>query len=249
MEKNKLRYNKIIADSYYLKENNKKAIVFCGGFPGSSNSSEVAEKYVQKGFIFVHPKYIGSWESYGLFSIENCKKTIIDFVNALRNKEVKTIFGEKFDLPIEEIFLVGVSFGASVALCAGAELDIKKIVALSPVINYQIQGNGEYNEEKMENTEKFVLAGFENVYRGFREEDLVKGSFVLNADNYFEKLKNKKILLLHGKNDSSVNFHRSEKFYFRLKDLGGDIYYEQTEDNHSSINLNSFEKVSSWLEQ
>lgn len=249
MKKNKLRYREIIAESIYSEENNGKVILFCAGMPGSSSYFDVAERYTKQGFIFIHPKYIGSWESYGNFSIENSKKTIIDFVAALRRKEVKTIFEEEFDVKVKEIYLLGTSFGGSVALCAGAESDVEGIIALSPVINYQTQGNGEYQEESMNDFLRFVKAGFENVYRGFTESDWKQNISLLNVDSYFEKLKAKKILIMHGAKDTSVNHNRSEEFCSKLKNLGGDICYEKTEDDHSSIKLNSFEKVSSWIVQ
>jgi len=252
MKKNKLRWGKIIAESYYLENNNGKAIIFCSGIPGSSSYSEIAEKYVNEGFIFIHPKYLGSWESYGNFSIEGCKKTIVNFVDALKNKEVKTIFNENFDLEIKGFYLLGHSFGGSVALCAGTELGINGIIALAPVIDYRVQGKGEYEEEKMDWLYTFIIAGFENVYRNFDKtewEKFCSGGSILNVNDYLEKLKTKRILLIHGKEDISINYNSSRKFYSELKDLGGDIGYEETDDNHSSIKLNSFKKVVSWIKK
>jgi len=250
MKKNKLRSGKIVAESYYLEKNNGKAVIFCSGIPGTSSYKEIAKPYIEAGFIFIHPKYLGSWESYGNFSIEGCKKTIIDFVNDLKNKKVRTIFGENFDVEIKEIYLVGHSFGGSVALCAGAELDTKGIIALAPVIDYRVQGKENYEEEKMDWLYSFITAGFENVYRNLDEtpwKEFCSHGSVLNANDYFEKLKTKKILLLHGTQDTSINYNRSKKFCSKLKDLGGDINYEETGDTHSNIKLNSFRKILSWI--
>jgi predicted esterase len=252
MKKNKLRYGDIIAESYYLEKNNGKAIIFCSGIPGTSSYVEIAKKYVDKGFIFIHPKYLGSWESYGNFSVENCKKTIVNFVNALKNKEVKTIFSENFDLEINEIYLFGHSFGGSVALCSGAELAINGIIALAPVIDYRIQGKETYEEEKMDLLYCFIIAGFENVYRNFDKSEwknFCSNGSILNANDYLGKLKEKRILLIHGTKDISVNYNRSKKFYLELKNFMGEIDYEETKDNHSNIKLNSFEKVISWIKR
>ena len=57
------------------------------------------------------------------------------------------------------------------------------------MINYQIQGNGEYDEEKMDSFLDFMDAGFENAYRGFDRQDWNKNISILNAGNYLEKLK------------------------------------------------------------
>lgn len=252
MEKNKLRYGDIIAESYYPKNNNGKVIIFCSGIPGTSSYLEIAEKYVNEGFIFIHPKYQGSWESYGNFSIEGCKKTIVDFTNALRNNKIKTIFNEDFNIEIKEIFLLGHSFGGSVALCSGADLNIDGIIALAPVIDYRIQGKREYKEEKMDWLYDFINAGFKNVYRNLNKsqwELFSSNGLILNANDYLEKLKTKKILIIHGTEDISINYNQSKQFYFILKNLGGDIDYVETKDNHSNIKLNSFGTLISWIKK
>jgi predicted esterase len=250
MEKNKLRFNEIIAESYYLKENNGIAVIFCSGIPGNSSYPDIAEEYAKKGFIFIQPKYLGSWESYGSFSVDNCRKTILDFASALIENKVKTIFNNSFDLPIKEIYLMGHSFGGSIALCAGADLNIAGIIAIAPVIDYRVQGKEKYTEEKMDWLYSFIVAGFENVYRNFDKiqwENFCATGSTINAVDYSEKLKNKKILLLHGEADTSVNYNRSKNFYEELKKSGSDIVYNQTEDTHSTIKLNSFEKIISWI--
>ncbi len=250
MKKNKLRYKDIIAESYYPEKNNGKVVIFCSGIPGTSSHLEMAKKYVNEGFVFIHPKYLGSWESYGNFSIEGCKKTIIDFVSALRDKKVKTVFGDDFNIEIKEIFLLGHSFGGSIALCSGSNLEVDGIVALAPVIDYRVQGKGEYEEEKMDWIYSFIIAGFENVYRNFDKtkwEAFCLSGSVLNANDYLKQLKTKKILLIHGIEDTSINYNHSKIFYSKLKRLGGNIDYVETKDNHSSIKLNSFEKIISWI--
>ena len=248
--KNKLRFGDIVAESYYRENNNGKAVVFCAGIPGISSYPDIAERYAAAGYIFIHPKYVGSWESYGGFSVEGCKKTIIDFVAALRQKQVKTIFGDIFNVVANKIYLLGHSFGGSVALSAGAELEDVGIIALAPVIDYKKQGNGEYLEEKMDCLGNFILAGFENVYRGFDQESwntfCISGAG-LNANEYIDKLKSRDILLIHGRSDTSVNFNRSKEFVNELKAQGGRIEYVETDDDHSGVKSSSFEKIVSWI--
>ncbi len=252
MKKNKLRYGDIIADAYYPKDNNGKIIIFCSGIPGTSSYLEIAEKYVNERFIFIHPKYLGSWESYGNFSISGCKKTIIDFTDALKKNKIKTIFNEDFNLEIKEIFLLGHSFGGSVALCSGADLNIDGIIALAPVIDYKNQGKGEYKEEEMDLLYDFLIAGFKKVYRNLNKSQwrsFCSTGLMLNANDYLEKLKTKKILIVHGTKDVSINYNRSKQFYLMLKNLGCNISYVETNDNHSNIKLNSFKTQVSWIKK
>ena len=248
--KNKLRFGDIIADSYYQEKNSGKVVIFCAGIPGASSYPELAEKYAAAGCIFIQPKYVGSWESYGRFSVEGCKNTIIDFIVGLQQKQVKTIFGDSFEVVINRIYLFGHSFGGSVALSAGAELDNVGIIVLAPVMDFGKQGNGEYPEEKMNWLSDFISAGFENGYRGFVKDNwdnfCTTGSG-LNAIEYITKLKERGILLVHGRSDTSVNFNRSKDFADKLKAMGGNIEYVETEDDHGGVKLTSFEKVVSWI--
>jgi len=252
MLKNKLKYGKFIADSFYLEKHAKKVIVFCQGIPGISSYEEMAREYVKEGFIFIHPKYIGSWESFGEFHIKNCRDSIIDFVNALFDKKVKTIFGQQFDLNFDKAFILGHSFGGSVALCAGADLNVDGIIAISPVINYRKHAKESFKEEDLSGLFDLMKAGFSNVYRNFKREEweeFCKSGFDLNAIDYIEKLKNKKIFLIHGNKDKSVNYNKSRRFYFKLKTLGADISYLQTEDNHSNVKFNSISNIVLWMKQ
>jgi len=248
--KNKLRFGDIIADSYYQEKNSGHAVIFCAGIPGTSSYPDIAEKYAAAGFIFIQPKYIGSWESYGRFSVEGCKNTIIDFIVGLQQKQVKTIFGDSFEVVINRIYLFGHSFGGSVALSAGAELANVGIIALAPVMDFGKQGNGEYPEEKMNWLGDFISAGFENVYRGFDRESwrvFCLNGHGLNVSEYIDKLRSREILLIHGRSDTSVNFNRSREFANELKARGGRIEYVETDDDHGGVKLSSFEKNVSWI--
>ncbi len=252
MIKNKIRYGDIIAESYYPKgKNNGLAIVFCMGLPSKSNFEELAKRYVDEGFIFIHPKYIGSWESYGNFSISSCKETIVSIIQGLKERKVKNIFGEEFNLNIKDIFLLGHSFGGSVALSAGADLDIKGIIALSPVLDYSKHvKNSHYKEEDLSGLYTFLKLGFENVYRNLKEDDwknLCETGGVINPIDYSDKLRNKLILLIHGKNDSSVSSERSKQFFNSLKNKNENSQFIETDNDHSNIKEESAIQVISWI--
>jgi dienelactone hydrolase len=251
MRKDKLRYGEIIADLYYPAEHNKTVIIFCSGLPGRWNFEEIARKYVEKGFIFIHPKYIGSWESYGKFSVSSCKKTILLFVEGLKTGKIKTIFGKDFKIMPDKIFLLGHSFGGSIALSSGADLDINGIIALSPVIDYSKHARDKVlQEEDLSELFDFMKLGFENIFRGLDKNEWVsfcKTGLDINPIDYKEKLKNKKILLGHGKRDSSVNYVRTKSFYEELKNKGANIEYIETEDNHGDIKESIILQIINWI--
>ncbi|MBT3691116.1 prolyl oligopeptidase family serine peptidase [Candidatus Woesearchaeota archaeon] len=250
MRKNKLRYGKIVADSYYPSEkNNGAVIIFCAGIPGKSNYLELAKRYVDEGFTFIHPKYIGSWESYGNFSITKCKETIISFVGGLKAGKIKTVFNNSFDVSPKKIFLVGHSFGGSIALSTGAELDIDGIVALAPVVDYSVHAKDpNIREENLSGLFDFMKFGFENTYRKMNKmewDNFCETGIDVNPVDYVDNLRNKRILLIHGKNDNSVSCNRTKEFYEKLNSEKS--VYKETEDNHSRIKENSIPAVISWI--
>ena len=110
---------------------------------------------------------------------------------------------------------------------------------------------GRYHIENENGTIKALFPSV-NVYRNFDKSKwksfCLDGSN-LNASDYLGKLKTKKILIIHGTGDASINYNRSKQFYFILKNLGSDVVYMETNNNHSDIKLNSFRKIVSWIKK
>ncbi len=251
MIKNKIRMGDIISESYYKKDNNGLVIIFCMGIPSKSNFEELAKKYVDEGFVFIHPKYIGSWESYGDFSIKSCKETISSIVQGIRNKNLLSVFGEKIDLNVKKIFLLGHSFGGSVALTTGADLDIDGIIAQSPITDYRLHAKQkEYAEEDLLQLYDFLRLGFENVYRNLKKGDwdnFCENGDEINPADYIDKLKAKDVLILHGKKDKSVSYKKSRLFFGKIKGNSRFSKYIETEDDHSTIKEGSIQEIISWI--
>ncbi|MEI6732247.1 MAG: prolyl oligopeptidase family serine peptidase, partial [archaeon] len=248
MKKNKLRFGDIIAESYYPKEgNNGKFIVFCPGLPGRSNYEDIAKIYVERGCVFIHVKYQGSWESYGRFTMPSCRKTIISFVEGLMKGEIKDIFGSSFDMVPKELFLLGHSFGGSIVLSAGADLKLDGIIALSPVIDYRKQAKDPIiEEEDLTELFDFIKFGFENIYRGIDKsewENFCKTGENLNPSDYTDKLKTKRILLVHGIKDDSVSYIKTKNFSKLLEKNGADVLFVETDDDHGSIKERPIKEV------
>ena len=67
---------------------NGNIIINCSGLPGQPENYELFSYFTQQGFICIHPKYEGTWESYGKFleksPVEDIIK-VIDYVSEKRS--------------------------------------------------------------------------------------------------------------------------------------------------------------------
>ena len=96
----------------------------------------------------------------------------------------------------------------------------RKIIALAAPIDYRDQGKRrEYTEEKIEDNHRimkriqpFTWRFKSNTWRKFNRGDLD-----INPIDYAAELSRKRVLLLHGKKDASVNFNRSVDLYNTIK--------------------------------
>lgn len=240
MKKIKIKIGEIIADYYYPdKEINNTLIIFCPGLPGSWKYEDFAKGFVSKGFSFIHPKYIGSWESFGRFSIKKCKKTIEEI---LENK-IK-------DGNFNKIFLLGHSFGGSISLVVGAEKNIEGIISLAPIIDFRMHNNNK-NESDLRELFKYINNSFGNIFRGFNEQDWIefcKTGYNINPIDFTEKLNTKKILLIHGKKDQSVDIEKTRNFYLKLKEHNKNVKFIEFNDaDHSNIRDKSIDKIINWI--
>ena len=114
-----------------------KAMILCDGLPVVPRRKETMEFLANQGFLVLYPRYRGTWESDGKFLKRPIIEEIEIWIELLKSGKIQELFsGKTFSFDLDEIFLVGVSFGGSVALEASVVSGISKIVALSPVVDF-----------------------------------------------------------------------------------------------------------------
>ena len=201
---------------------NGNIIINCSGLPGQPENYELFSYFTQQGFICIHPKYEGTWESYGKFleksPVEDIIK-VIDYVSEKRS--LKSAYDSStINLNFKNIFLFGSSFGASVALVAHAKTSsITGVVAIAPVTNFVTQGGGEDEEQDLTNLGTFLREGYGRAYDFELDnwQKLLEGEIDINPVNYKEELSSKCILLLHGENDKTVSIQKTKDFFENIE--------------------------------
>jgi len=251
-----VKFEEIFAHIDLPDKFNYKAIIFCQKFPGNNEKDELISSFASEGYIVMQPKYLGTGKSEGLISIENFLETIKkskDFLLTGNAEDLKS--KEKIKWETREIILMGVSFGASLALISGAKDErIKKVIALSPIIDFKEHGkNPEIPEADYFQLYNLIAENHKAALKGFNFDDWYKvcsGQSCLNPIEYFNSLKEKEILFIHGKQDLEINFSRTVSFYESLKKLnpGGKFSLKLTEDaNHEDLITKCLSDIRDWL--
>lgn len=214
---------RILADVFYKKNNNKKIVLFCHGFKGFKDWGAwhlVAQKFAEAGFIFI--KFNFSHNGVGtentqdftrldLFKKNNYTKEIND-VKTVLSWIKNDVFWK--DISFNEINIVGHSRGGGIALVSALENDsIHKIATWASIGNFNRFGSNE-------NIEKWKKEGLKNFYNSRTKQDMkIDFQFYENYINNKDRLDientckmlQKHLLIIHGKNDEAVGFSHAQR--------------------------------------
>lgn len=242
------------------KASNKKGVIYCPGLPDYPHKRPYAKKWTENGFTFLELRYMGSWESNGRFSPENCLKSIqeaVDFFKKGKAKELRQ--GSLLQWNIKEIILLGNSFGGAVILSALPILkDINRAILLAPLIDISLLKQGlKIIEQDTKKDELYHLLknGFSNVYRGLSLKSwqkFLQEKSLINPFKYTHQLISKKLLFVHGNQDHVVPIKATKRFVQKLKKngaLGVELKVLPTKEHGSGLRILSMNLVIKWAKQ
>jgi len=235
-------------------KNLKKGIILFPGMPNQPRNED-SDTFASEGFYVLEPRYIGSWESYGEFNINNCIKTVIEAEKLFQKGfAIECWENKKLKWDINEIIIVSSSFGSSIVLSIAHELKTKKYVCLAPLTNLKKHNKDKKIEEQdLKQLGLFIKRGFENAFRGFNLSDwskFIHGKSKASPIDVADLLKNKNIFLAHGKKDSVIHYSRTQEYYNKIKDKNRVElkFYEET--NHGKqIKKAAFQDVLDWIKK
>lgn len=178
----------------FWKGGGDTTIVFASGFPQYvTGYHPFINTLVSLGYSVLVPKYGGSWESKGVFSVKTSVHSIDTAIQVVRSGLAQELFGNtSIDIPNKKVFLIGFSFGGLIALLSKEEVD-KKIL-LTPFINLQLHG-----KEKIEAETDFIRRAYGEAYR-FETDVLVRE---LESVQYPETSQDLTVVL--GSRDKSIS--------------------------------------------
>jgi len=170
-------------------------IILCDGLPSIPYQKNFMNILVNLGYGVLYPRYRGAWESEGIFLEKETGKDISDLAERL----VKGLDLEGINLTATQITLIATSFGASVALSIAKDKNIKRIIALSPVLDFRKFSN-------LNSLKKFLQKMYPSVYRftNITWDNLASGEAVPSSSSINRNLA-PKIFLFGGKQDKEIS--------------------------------------------
>lgn len=223
--------NKGILTGVWLNGGEKNLIYACG-LPQYITKYHPIVKLCQefKVNLFV-PRYRGSWESDGNFTITESIYSIEETIKMVRGGKAVELYNDsKITWNGQKIFLIGSSFGGIPAIINKEK--VYKTILVNPLVNFLL--HRKFSATSFEKSLDFLLKAFKNVYR-FDKVGLIKE---LENLGDFEQKNN--LVLIRGSKDNLI----SEGEIEWIKNRFNPNYLEITNSEHSlEIPNDIFKKI------
>lgn len=201
------------------KQSNKKLVIICPGLPSDPSNYDMMDFLSERGFSCIYVRYSGTWGSYGKFLKNSPAEDVNNIVITISKDKlfIDSSNNKKINLDFKEIILLGTSFGGSAVLVSGAKSKfVKKIVALSPIVDYKTHSkNKNYSEEDLSTLGDYLKRAYGKTYDfdKFSWEKFIAGKLDINPVDYVSELSKKELVLISGKKDKSISVERLKKFF------------------------------------
>jgi pimeloyl-ACP methyl ester carboxylesterase len=200
-------------------------LIVCYGLPSHPYQHNPAklERLTDEGYVLVYPHYLGTWASDGVMSWEGCVQTVLRTISFITARHGSSAYDQQLhSWDVRSIAILGGSFGASVALVAGAKsTDLTHIIAVAGPTDWRTHSRiPEEAAEPIEELYEAICRGWSHLWRipdATEWHRLATGTADLNPIDYIEELKTCNVLLIHGRRDPVVSVKRSEELYTLLQ--------------------------------
>ncbi len=201
--------NEIVLEFIWPSKKSNKVVILCSGLPGYPSNREAMLYLAKKGFWVFSPRYRGSWESGGLLLRNSPHLDILDIVHSISSGFSDIWDGKKYKIKNPKLYIIGSSFGGAAAILASKNKSVRKIVALSPLIDWTV----ETKNESVDSLKNFTKLAFGNGYRPIKNgwNKLKSGKFY-NPIAEIKNLDKNKIYIIHPKDDKVISVKTSIKF-------------------------------------
>ncbi len=133
----------IVAEFWMPKKPSHKAVILMDGCPTMPSKRKVGEFFAKKGYWVFHPRYRGSWESDGEFLAESPEEDVLMVAEGLNAGFMNIYDGIEYLLDIDDITVIGASFGGAAAMLSLKYPIIARAVALAPMIDWTATSKAE----------------------------------------------------------------------------------------------------------
>lgn len=198
------RFGEIVAEFWGPKNPSRRAVILLDGCPSLPQKRKLATFLTRKGFWVFHPRYRGSWESRGRFLSHSPHEDALLVADAIQRPFQNISDGTRFILDIEDVSVVGTSFGGASAILASVDPRIDRAIAVAPVVDWR---KTDKEGESIETFVRILEEGFPGAYR------LAPGATAkLRSGKFYAplvekaRLSAKKLFVIHDPGDCVVPF-------------------------------------------
>jgi pimeloyl-ACP methyl ester carboxylesterase len=194
----------IVAEVALPEHQTGRVVILAIGAPSGSSKKERIEFLTSQGLTVVYPRYRGTWESGGWFLAKSPAEDIRDVAQELAKAKscINLSTQTPVTLKVKEVILFGWSFGGPAVLLNTDLPLVSKVIAVSPVIDWSVDGPDEPFSEFV----RYSREGFMGAYRVQRAQDwnkLVKTNFY-NPVAHVKKINGSKVFIIHAQDDMVV---------------------------------------------
>lgn len=187
----------------------KKVIVIATGAPGYPYQRELLSYFSKKIFWVFLPRYRGTWESVGTFLKVSPHKDVLDVLDGLSKSFSDIATKKRHHVVPEEVYLLGGSFGGPAVLLAADDPRVTKVLAVSPVIDWNKLGP----EEPLSDMHRIFRDGFGMGYRGHeRDYNKLGRTTFYNPIDHMTSIPGEKVKIIQTKDDKVVLFPPAVRF-------------------------------------
>ncbi len=181
--------------------------------PSIPRKQPLAEFLSAKGYWVFYPRYRGSWESGGEFLARSPHLDILDVIGGLSGEFRELAFGRRFRVSVDEVFVIGGSFGGAAALLCSLDDRVKKVVANCPVVDWSILGREQKKETSNPSYAAYIRAAFGQGYRLSDKnwKKLLGGKFY-NPMYRAVEISPSKVMMFHAQDDPYVPYRSVQRF-------------------------------------
>jgi pimeloyl-ACP methyl ester carboxylesterase len=207
-----------------------RVIILCDGMPSIPRKQPLAEFLSKNGYWVFYPRYRGAWESGGEFLKRSPHLDILDVIDGLSQEFRELAFGKKFRLSLDQVFVIGGSFGGAAAILSSLDPRVNKVVANCPVVDWSILSGEQKKETSNPSYAAYIRAAFGNAYRlSDKNWKKLSGGEFYNPMFHAKEISASKVMMFHAQDDpyipysSVVKFARTTGVRLKLLQRGGHL--------------------------
>lgn len=221
----------IVAEVMCPERQTGKIAIIASGLPSSPSKEKVLRFLASHGYVAILPRYRGTWESEGNFLEHSPSKDIEDVIADLIKK--KSIYNlatsEKRSVRVSAVHLFGGSFGGPAVLMNSHLPIVKKVIALSPVLDWSAEGK----DEPFDFFVRYAREGYGGAFRARHLKDwqkLIRTDFY-NPIAHTSRINGGKVFIIHSKDDTNVPYEPVIPFAQKT----GATYYLKPKGGHRAF--------------